>query len=47
MIYLYPYRRGQQPDARNALLYKGSIAELHTAELIVAPANGQKNPRNT
>lgn len=44
MIYLYPYRRGQQPDARNALLYKGSIAELHTAELTIALANGQKNP---
>lgn len=44
MVYLYPYRRGQQPDVRNALLYKGSIAELHTASLTIALANGQKNP---
>ncbi len=44
MVYLYPYRRGQQPDVRNALLYKGNIAELHTASLTIALANGQKNP---
>ena len=44
MVYLYPYRRGQQPDVRNALLYKGNITELHTASLTIALANGQKNP---
>ena len=44
MVYLYPYRRGQQPDVRNALLYKGSIANLHTTSLTIALANGQKNP---
>ena len=25
MVYLYPYRRGQQPDVRNALLYKATL----------------------
>ena len=44
MVYLYQYRDGEEPDVRKALLYKGSITELHTAEIKVALANGQRNP---
>ena len=44
LVYLYQYRDGEEPDVRKALLYKGSITELHTAEIKVALANGQRNP---
>lgn len=44
MVYLYRYPEGQEPDARNAILYKGVMAEIHTGEITVALTNGQKNP---
>lgn len=44
MVYLYQYADGQEPDARNAILYKGTMAEIHTDEITVALTNGQKNP---
>lgn len=44
MVYLYQYPEGQEPDARNAILYKGTMVEIHTDEISVALTNGQKNP---
>lgn len=44
MVYLYQYPEGQEPDARNAILYKGTMVEIHTNEISVALTNGQKNP---
>ena len=44
MVYLYQYPDGQEPDVRNAILYKGTMAEIHTDEITVALTNGQKNP---
>lgn len=44
MVFLYQYPEGQEPDARNAILYKGTMVEIHTDEISVALTNGQKNP---
>ena len=44
MVYLYQYPEGQEPDSRNAILYKGTMVEIHTDEISVALTNGQKNP---
>lgn len=44
MVFLYQYPEGQEPDARNAILYKGTMVEIHTNEISVALTNGQKNP---
>lgn len=44
MVYLYQYPEGQEPDARNAILYKGTMVEIHTDEISVALTNEQKNP---
>lgn len=44
MVYLYRYRDGSEPDVRSAILYKGNIAEVHTAEITVALTDGQQNP---
>lgn len=44
MVYLYKYDKDGEPDARKALLYKASIAELHTNEVSVVLTNGQQNP---
>ena len=44
MVYLYEYRKGEEPDVRRSLLYKGGITDIHTKEVTVALVNGQKNP---
>ena len=44
MVYLYRYRDGEEPDVRRSILYTGCITDIHTAEITVALADGQKNP---
>ena len=43
-VYLYAYRRDETPDVRNALLFKGCLAEIHTDQLVVHLSDGQQNP---
>ncbi len=44
MIYLYQYPKGETPDVRKSILYKGNLGEIHTSEIVVALMNGQQNP---
>ncbi|SFG35321.1 AAA domain-containing protein [Prevotella sp. KH2C16] len=43
-VYLYAYRRGDTPDVRHALLFKGCLAEIHPGRLVVHLSDGQQNP---
>ena len=43
-IYLYSYKEGEEPDARRALLFKGSLIGIKSDELIVHLNDGQQNP---
>ena len=43
-VYLYAYRRGDTPDVRQALLFKGCLAEIHPDRLTVYLSDGQQNP---
>jgi len=43
MVLLYTYRKGYVPDVRENILYKGSIAEIRSGEIVVALADGQRN----
>lgn len=45
MVYLYAYREGSLPDARAAILFKGTLAEMRTASIVVHLNDGQQNPR--
>lgn len=44
MVYLYAYRDGETPDVRNAILFKGTLAEMHTTHIVVHLNDGQQNP---
>lgn len=43
-VYLYAYRRGDTPDVRHALLFKGCLAKIHPGQLTVHLSDGQQNP---
>ena len=42
-VYLYAYKQGQEPDLRNAILYKGTLETLQEDKLVVALNDGQQN----
>lgn len=42
-VYVYSYREGDNPDARNAMLFKGQMAEIGSTEIIIALNDGQRN----
>lgn len=44
MVYLYAYRETEGPDVRAGILYKGSMAEIHTSRITVHLNDGQQNP---
>ena len=43
MVYLYTYKKKEEPDVRKAILYKGVLQEIHTHELTVHLNDGQQN----
>ena len=43
MVYLYSYKTKEEPDVRNAILYKGVLQEIHTNEIVVHLNDGQQN----
>ncbi len=43
MIYVYSYPSDEEPDARKAVLFKGSLAEIHTDRIVVELADEQHN----
>lgn len=42
-VYLYAYAAGQEPDARAAILFKGTLTHIATHELTVHLSDGQQN----
>ncbi|WP_028897002.1 DEAD/DEAH box helicase [Prevotella sp. HUN102] len=44
MVYLYSYKKGEEPDVRRSILFKGSLVEIRSRELIVHLNDGQQNP---
>ncbi len=43
-VYLYPYLEGQEPDARRALLFRGTLISQSSDEATVHLSDGQQNP---
>lgn len=43
MVLLYSYDKERTPDVRENILYKGSIAEIGSEEIVVALTDGQRN----
>lgn len=44
MVYLYAHRKNEIPDVRNAILFRGSLQEIHSNTIIVRLNDGQQNP---
>ena len=44
MIYLYAYKKNEDPDVRMSILFKGSLQEIHGDRLVVHLNDGQQNP---
>ena len=44
MVYLYAYKKNEEPDVRKSLLFKGSLQEIHTSSIVVHLNDGQQNP---
>ncbi|MCR5130297.1 MAG: DNA2/NAM7 family helicase [Prevotella sp.] len=43
-VYLYAYKEGEEPDARRALLFKATLTEILSDQLVVVLNDGQSNP---
>jgi DNA replication ATP-dependent helicase Dna2 len=43
-IYLYAYKKGEEPDVRRSILFKGSIVEMRSDLLLIHLSDGQQNP---
>ena len=44
MVYLYRYAKGDTPDVRHSILYKGTLADISTHRLTLVLSDGQNNP---
>ena len=44
MVYLYAYKKNEEPDVRKSFLFKGSLQEIHTSSIVVHLNDGQQNP---
>ncbi len=44
MIYLYTYKKNETPDVRKSILFKGSLQEIHSNNIVVHLNDGQQNP---
>lgn len=44
MVYLYSYKKGEEPDVRRSILFKGSLVEIRSRKLTVHLNDGQQNP---
>lgn len=44
MVYLYAYRKGEIPDVRTSILFKGSLQKIQTHSIVVHLNDGQQNP---
>ena len=44
MVYLYAYKKNEEPDVRKSILFKGSLQEIHTSSTVVHLNDGQQNP---
>ena len=45
MVYLYAYKKNEEPDVRKSILFKGSLQEIHTSSIVVHLNDGQQNPK--
>lgn len=43
MVFLYAYRRGNEPDVRQSILFKGVLTDIHTDEITIHLNDGQQN----
>ena len=43
MIYLYAYKRGEMPDVRKSILFRGAIEAIHNNNLTIHLNDGQQN----
>lgn len=43
MVYLYSYKKGQEPNVCRSILFKGVLSEIHTNQLTVHLSDGQQN----
>lgn len=43
MVYLYSYPRGQEPDVRHSILYKGTLCDMAEGRIVVRLNNGQRS----
>ena len=44
MVYLYAYKKNEEPDVRKSILFKGSLQEIYTSSIVVHLNDGQQNP---
>ncbi|MBF1628100.1 DEAD/DEAH box helicase [Prevotella sp.] len=44
MVYLYAYKKNEEPDVCKSILFKGSLQEIHTSSIVVHLNDGQQNP---
>ncbi len=44
IVYLYAYKKNEEPDVRKSILFKGSLQEIHTSSIVVHLNDGQQNP---
>ena len=44
MVYLYAYKKNEEPDVRKSILFKGSLQEIHTSSIVMHLNDGQQNP---
>lgn len=43
MVYVYSYPKGEEPDVRRAILFKGGLAEIHAGKVVVKLVDKQQN----
>lgn len=44
MVYLYAYPADEEPDVRKHILYKGTLTEIRTDQLVIHLSDSQQNP---
>ena len=44
MVYLYAYPADEEPDVRKHILYKGTLTDIRTAQLVIHLSDSQQNP---
>ena len=44
MVYLYAYPADEEPDVRKSILYKGTLTDIRTDQLVIHLSDSQQNP---